>query len=537
MALVTLPQTTRFRLFSFFLALCTVAGWHRAQAQTPDFWIHEPGLSGVNNTFFHGGICQKFIFSYSATEWAAAGLPGAIPFEISSIWFRGNTGGAFTYPDIKIQLGHTGLAAPAPNFLSNFDLGGPTVCLDEPSLTVDFVAGPFSVVSDGWTRIDLSTPFLYNGTDGLAVLIEFTGASPFGVPLYGDLSTSTCRYSASAGAASSTDLTWRPMFGISAVEEPPTAQFEVDADSLCAGSCLNFVNTSIGGPTSYEWSFPGSSTLSVSVPVPGPICYELPGSYPYWLAVSNSLGTDTAFGNVMVEAVQQPDLGADTSYCQGQSLTLSSATAVGQPLWSDGSTSPELLVSAPGLYWLESAGFCPGRDSVQVAEIELPAITLGPPQAILCEGDTLFLNAGDPSFSYTWNTGATGASLLVLEDGLYTVTALNDGCPAEASLDVAFEICGCTVTIPNAFTPNQDGLNDRFRPVANCGGIERYTLQIWNRWGVVVYQSQDPFLGWDGTFRGKKQELGSYVWQLEISFQDKGRVRTRSSTGTLTLIP
>ncbi|MBI1191960.1 MAG: T9SS type B sorting domain-containing protein [Bacteroidetes bacterium] len=537
MALFFFPQWLSSRFLSYLTVLVALAGWQRVQAQTPDYWIHEPGVTGVNNTFFHGSICEKFIFSYSGPEWAAAGLPGAIPYEISSIWFRSNSPDLCTFTTFKVQIGHSSLTAPAPNYLSNFDLGGPTTCLDETAFDVEFIAGPFSIVSDGWSKIDLTTPFLYNGTDNLMVLIEFTTPVGCGVPLYGDLGTSTCRYSASTTAVSSTNLTWRPMFGISAVEEPPTAEFIVDADSLCEGACLNFVNTSFGGPTAYEWNFPGSLTPSIGDAAPGPVCYETAGTYPYWLAVSNSLGSDTAFGSVVVEATQLPDLGNDTSYCQGQSLTLASSTAVDQPLWSDGSSSPELLVTEPGLYWLEATGFCPGRDSIEIAELELPMLNLGPPTANLCEGDTLFLDAGDPAYTYSWNTGATGASLMVLEDGLYTVTASNEGCSAEASLEVAFEICGCTVTVPNAFTPNQDGLNDRFRPVANCGGIERYALQVWNRWGEVVYQSQDPFTGWDGTYRGKSQELGSYIWHLEVTFQDQGRLRTRTATGTLTLIP
>jgi gliding motility-associated-like protein len=521
----------------FFLALIGLLRAPQAFAQTPDYWIHEPGVTGVNNTFFHGTICRKFIFSYTAPEWAAAGLPGAIPFEISSIWFRSNTADVFTYTNFKVQLGHTSLAAPVSNYLANFDLGGPTTCLDEPSLTVDFVSGPFAIVSDGWTEINLSTPFLYNGVDNLVVLIEFTSASPYGVPLYGDLSTSTCGYSASATAASATSLTWRPMFGISAVDEPPVAQFTADTDSLCAGGCLNVTNTSTGSPTSLVWSFPGSATPVFSGPDPGPICYDAPGTYPYSLAVSNTLGSDTAFGSIVVEAAELPDLGPDTSYCQGQSLTLASANAITQPLWSDGSTSPEWIVSEPGLYWLEAQGFCPASDSILVTEIALPELDLGPPSVQQCEGDTLLLVAGDPAFTYTWNTGSSDPSLLVLESGQYSVTAENQGCSVSASVDVTFEICGCTVTIPNAFTPNQDGLNDRFRPVTYCGGIDRYSLQIWNRWGELVYQSEDPYQGWDGTYRGKRQELGSYIWHLDISFQDRGRMRNRTTTGTLTLLP
>jgi hypothetical protein len=151
--------------FLFVIFLLGATGTYQAAAQTPDYWIHSPGSTGVNNLYLHGGVCQKFVFSYSAAEWAAVGLPGAIPYTISSIWFRGNTAGLVTYTDFKVQIGHSTLAAPVANFLANFDVGAPVTGLDEATFTIDFVAGPFGTLSDGWTRINLSTPFTYNATD------------------------------------------------------------------------------------------------------------------------------------------------------------------------------------------------------------------------------------------------------------------------------------------------------------------------------------------------------------------------------------
>ncbi len=518
----------------FIVALLVLLGTRPAIAQTPQYWIHSPGITGVNNTFFHGSICEKFIFSYSAAEWAAAGLPPAIPYEVSSIWFRSNTPDVCTFTTFKVQIGHTSLAVPETNYLGNFDLGGPTTCLDESGFSVEFVAGPFGIVSEGWSRIDLTTPFIYNGSDNLVVLVEFTASC--GIPLYGDLTTSTTRYSALVSEVSSTTFIWRPMFGISAVEEPPTAQFFADTDSLCAGGCINLINASSGSPTSYLWSFPGSTSPTIAGAIPGPVCYNLPGTYTYSLAAGNSLGSDTAFGSLVVEVPRQPDLGADTNYCEGLELTLSSAISIDQSIWSDGSTFPELTISEPGIYWLESDGYCSARDSIQVSETALPVLDLVPPDNSICEGDTLNLMAGDPSFQYTWNTGDTGASIAVLQSGFYSVTADNQGCTATSSVEVEFLVCGCSITVPNAFTPNQDGLNDVFRPIVKCG-IDRYKLQVWNRWGALVYQSEDPFQGWDGTFLGKMQELGSYIWHLDVSFQDRGKTRTRNNSGTLTLLP
>lgn len=85
------------------------------------------------------------------------------------------------------------------------------------------------------------------------------------------------------------------------------------------------------------------------------------------------------------------------------------------------------------------------------------------------------------------------------------------------------------VFIPNAFTPNQDGLNDEFT-IAGTGVLDGqsdkfdfFDLRIFNRWGSKVYQSNSLENGWDGTFKGRKAESGSYRYQVEIR-DHKGQV-------------
>ncbi len=93
-------------------------------------------------------------------------------------------------------------------------------------------------------------------------------------------------------------------------------------------------------------------------------------------------------------------------------------------------------------------------------------------------------------------------------------------------------IPGVTVYLPNAFTPNNDNLNDRFYPVTD-GIKEVYSFKVFSRWGVELYswKTNDP--GWDGTFKGVPQVPGTYVWQFSgVGIDEK--VYTRK--GTITLI-
>jgi gliding motility-associated-like protein len=67
--------------------------------------------------------------------------------------------------------------------------------------------------------------------------------------------------------------------------------------------------------------------------------------------------------------------------------------------------------------------------------------------------------------------------------------------------------------IPNAFTPNGDGLNDIFQPKGR--GIQKYHLKIYDRWGSVVFESHDFMLGWDGGEKGKQLTDEVYTWRIE----------------------
>lgn len=76
------------------------------------------------------------------------------------------------------------------------------------------------------------------------------------------------------------------------------------------------------------------------------------------------------------------------------------------------------------------------------------------------------------------------------------------------------DTCGCGLLLPTAFSPNNDGANDKFRAISHCP-VKRYGLHIYNRWGEVVFETTDTDEGWDGTFRDNAQPLGVYVYYAE----------------------
>ncbi len=78
---------------------------------------------------------------------------------------------------------------------------------------------------------------------------------------------------------------------------------------------------------------------------------------------------------------------------------------------------------------------------------------------------------------------------------------------------------GVTFFVPNAFSPNGDGLNDIFRPIP-AGIATTEWFRIFNRYGELVFETGQTLKGWDGTFKGIKQAVGNYIWMVRAKGND-----------------
>lgn len=88
------------------------------------------------------------------------------------------------------------------------------------------------------------------------------------------------------------------------------------------------------------------------------------------------------------------------------------------------------------------------------------------------------------------------------------------------------------IYIPTGFSPNHDGRNDEFRPLI-FGDIEYYHFAVYNRYGHLVFQSNDPAKAWDGTFKGRNQDYNTFVWIC--TYQLKGQPK-ETKKGTVVLV-
>lgn len=132
----------------------------------------------------------------------------------------------------------------------------------------------------------------------------------------------------------------------------------------------------------------------------------------------------------------------------------------------------------------------------------------------ICRGESVMIGAAN-GVAYEWEDGQTSDSILVAPDytTVYHLTVIRqDDRKAEARIRVNVEECA-NIFIPNAFTPNNDGLNDAF--VVKGSGIVAYHIVITTQEGKTVFESQDISTSWDGSFAGNELETGTYIYRID----------------------
>lgn len=149
----------------------------------------------------------------------------------------------------------------------------------------------------------------------------------------------------------------------------------------------------------------------------------------------------------------------------------------------------------------------------------------------VCEGTFFELynkEGGQGDFDYLWNTGDTTDVLFTDSLGVYTVVMSDRNCSVVDSVEVG----DCpTIFIPNTFTPNGDEINDMYH--MKGFGIAEFELLIFDRWGELIYQSNDINEGWDGTYNGNKAQIDVYVFK--VRYKGIGTLR-KQKIGHISLI-
>lgn len=274
----------------------------------------------------------------------------------------------------------------------------------------------------------------------------------------------------------------------------------------------------------YKWNN-GESTSFISVSKPG----------NYSVTLNNAHCSATASAKVL-NYVSDLELGQDTFYCGSVSRTFRLSDQYVSYLWDDFYGSNVFLLTQPGQLKvaIETVNGCLFSDSVTIQQFPVPDANLGNDTDV-CVSTLVHIEAAAGMKQYEWSTGAVSSSIDVREAGKYKVTITDvNSCKVSDSLSVFHNgnALPSEMYMPDAFTPNDDRINDVFPNNQYIDPGTGYKLSLFNRWGEQIFESNQPALQWDGTINGEKAPEAVYVFLVNYIGCD-GTARTFRGTFTL----
>ena len=256
-----------------------------------------------------------------------------------------------------------------------------------------------------------------------------------------------------------------------------------------------------------------------------------PGICVFTDSLGNSINRELIQGKVRVYSIPEADVTQPLTTCEGADLQLAANYHTGTGngtisyLWSgpggfasdtNSITLTSVTPASAGQYSvsLSDTNHCQNQYSTEVSVTPTPVS--GFTNDTLLFDQTYTLEATPGYYRYTWSTTDSTYSITVTAEGWYKVTlTTTGGCTVTDS--VLMLTAFAPLTMPNAFTPNGDILNDVFKAVTTPEKIRSYTLYIYDRWGKQVYFTNDVTQGWDGTIDGAAAPVGTYVYYVKYS--------------------
>lgn len=225
----------------------------------------------------------------------------------------------------------------------------------------------------------------------------------------------------------------------------------------------------------------------------------------------------------------------DSLLCPGKSSVLKAPKGFASYLWKNNSTADTLIITKAGLYSLTATDSCGNifKDSLQVNLMDTSFAL--PPRQHLCITDTLYIKVPKQAAAITWQPATNGLvrhnflQLFPDYNTRYSIRlAFAENCAVQKNIDITVAPCPETIFFPNSFTPNRDGLNDLFQPSISSA-LTYYHLQIYNRYGQKVFETNNPHKGWDGTIAGIPQNSGGFIWICRYQFANKAMMQQKGS--------
>lgn len=344
------------------------------------------------------------------------------------------------------------------------------------------------------------------------------------------------------------------------VKPEVTSTFQLQDFSTCQGETFSIAYTgNAGSSATYDWNFDGGQILAGSGQGPYDVSWDTEGSKTITLSVTEE-GCPGEPSSQSVEVLQSPQPLFEADNLEGcdpltvtfanNSTNLSNDVTY---LWSFGNgdessdQNPSHTFTGPGTYTISltvtNDGLCSNINTqnsyIVVYETPVAEFDADPMETVLEASTIKFTNSstGNDQLNYHWDFGdgttsdQKDPSHTYSETGTFTVvltTGTDNGCESEMQKEVIVHP-DFAVYAPTAFTPNGDGLNDKFE--VKGVGIKQFKIQIFSRWGDLIFEADNLEDYWDG--RGPDGKLvppGTYVYtifyrsMLDRDYTKKGTV-------------
>jgi len=280
---------------------------------------------------------------------------------------------------------------------------------------------------------------------------------------------------------------------------------------LCEGSILE-LHATADAQTTLLWQ-DGTTLPVMNVTLPG----------TYILTESNHCGITS--DTIDVEYKSPPstfDLGPDTILCPGEFIILTAPDTTNMITWQDGSHDISMIGDKSQSYILTMSNQCGSvQDSLSIRiDNTMPKLDIEN-QELNCKIDNITLDATQPfDATYQWSTGSDLPSINVNAPGVYSVKVSTTCLVVQKDIEIVRTgDCDHEVYIPNVFSPNDDQRNDEFIiSFYSVQDIESVQCSIFDRWGNLIFKTEDLSVAWDGKYRNEAVQSGVYLYLINIDY-------------------
>lgn len=338
----------------------------------------------------------------------------------------------------------------------------------------------------------------------------------------------------------------------------PNPVVDFSFDNSCVNSTTNFVNESSLPSTNFDsftWNVGNGSGDVISNNLD--YVYTNPGQYYVSLSAISEFGCETSFtDSIMIYPTPVVDYNlSELAFCQFGEVIFSDSSSIENPyeivewewvlngdlvstqssftyqaeeegvfdmtltVYSDEGCSSELEIQNVFEVWPSPEAafeYYPESGEITLTEIEFTDLSDGAISWYYNFGDGSESNEQNPMYDFG-------------DFGTYLITLFVDnefGCTDSTSHELILNP-SIQIYVPNAFTPDNDGINEVFKPVMYGFEVEEYAFQIWNRWGEMIFESNDPDQGWIGNSENGDHYVQNdvYVWKLIVKPQHNPEVK------------